>query len=34
MHARMITQDDELFLLVEYKRLTRALRKLKLNPRN
>lgn len=31
MHARMITQDDELFLLVEYKRLTRAMQKLKQN---
>ncbi len=27
MHSRMITQDDELFLLVEYKRLTKAIRK-------
>jgi hypothetical protein len=34
MHARMITQDDELFLLVEYKRMTRALRKLKTDRRN
>jgi hypothetical protein len=25
MHSRMITQDDELFLLVECKRLTRAM---------
>lgn len=27
MHSRMITQDDELFLLVEYKRLTKAIHK-------
>ena len=26
MHARLITQDDQLFLLVEYKRLMQALR--------
>jgi len=31
MHARMITQDDELFLYVECKRLTRAMQKLKRN---
>jgi Swt1-like HEPN len=34
MHARMITQDDELFLLVEYKRLTRAMRKLRAESRS
>ena len=34
MHARMITQDDELFLLVEYKRLTCAMRKLQAKKKN
>lgn len=29
MHARLITQDDQLLLLVEYKRLMRALQKLR-----